>query len=119
MGPMKDVPAKSRLMSAVPGFGGWLKWGQDFRLIGSSRPRIEEITAPTLGRNLHLGGTLSPGITIEAGVPHDRVQHRTGEQLITIRYAYGLSAPMVICGRALRNERIYVCEFDSRRKNIE
>ena len=106
-------------MTAVPGLGRELECRKRFHLVRSSGPRVKEITAPTFGRDLHVGGSLSPGVTVEAGIPHDGVQNRAREQLIGVRYADGCSVSVIVRRSALWNERIDVCEFDSRRENIE
>src|ERR1700722_7834827 len=106
-------------MTSVPGFGRELIRRKHFYLVSSAGPCVKEITAPAFGRDLHVGGPLSPGVTVEAGVAHDSVEHRTRKQLIAIGYADGRAVAAIVRRSTLGNERIDVREFDCRWENIE
>jgi len=68
------VQTDFQFMTAVPGFLRKPESRPKLQFVGISRPRIEEIAAPTVRGNQHIFGPLTVRVAVKSGVPNDGVQ---------------------------------------------
>ena len=106
-------------MLAVPIFRRKLKGWDGLKLTCISMPGIEEVPAPSFGRNQHVSRTLAMSIAIEPRVSQARVQERPGSEVVEIRDAYGNTFAVLVGRRGLREQRVDIGKLRSLGERVD
>src|SRR2546428_10195638 len=86
---------------------------QEFKLIGSPRPSVKEVSSHDIRSDEHVDRPLAVRVAIESGVPEYCGEKRAGVELVAVRGPDGhTSLPVVRRGR-LRHERVDIRKLGS------
>src|ERR1700730_5840817 len=106
-------------MMAVPLFWSKLEAWTGFQVICSSPPSIEEVPAPSLGRNPHGMWPLAMSIAVEPRVAQAGAQERPGSGVVEIRNAHGDTFAVLVRRSGLRDERVDVGKLRSLGERVD